>query len=64
MISPWVTFYNVFLSASQYASRDKNCASLMVKDKNQLMLMGQSRDIGTCKSRTKSGAACNNVINK
>ena len=51
---------NLFFLSGQYAST----ISLTVNDKNQVMLMGTSKDLGVCRSRTKAGNPCTNIINK
>ena len=48
----------------QYASRDQNCDSMTINDKNQLLLIGQSKDIGRCKSQKKNGGMCQNIVNR
>ncbi|XP_008200292.1 protein MCM10 homolog [Tribolium castaneum] len=42
-------------------SRDE--ATLSVDNSQKVMIMGQSKDLGTCKSTKKSGAQCTNIVN-
>ena len=41
----------------------KNDMSLTVDNAKKILPLGMSKDLGTCKGRTKIGNTCNNFIN-
>ena len=54
----------MILFMSQYQSRDSSQLSITVDHAQKLMMIGQSKDFGVCKSKTRAGNSCTNVINK
>ncbi|XP_034940442.1 protein MCM10 homolog [Chelonus insularis] len=42
---------------------EKDQATLSVDKAQKIMILGNSKDLGRCKSKKKSGEACNNIVN-
>ena len=51
-------------NTEKYQKKDALEVTLTVDNSQKLMLMGVSKDFGTCTSKTKAGRSCNNVINR
>ncbi|GAB0089420.1 Protein MCM10 homolog [Sergentomyia squamirostris] len=52
------------LNASVMERRDsKTEASLSINTAEKVMLLGQSKDLGTCRSRKKNGEPCTSIVN-
>lgn len=43
---------------------DKDQATLSVDNPQKVMILGNSKDMGTCKSTTKSGKPCSSIVNR
>ncbi|XP_044268874.1 protein MCM10 homolog [Tribolium madens] len=56
-----VGILNPSVLESKDNSRDE--ATLSVDNSQKVLIMGQSRDLGTCKSMKKNGGQCTNIVN-